>query len=198
MYRASCCRPISVLMMGGRFCLILPLMVPSSSCTWRDCACGIIRAHGLLCYFIESPPHFSPARLLENWFPHSELDNFLLSVCHLSRCPHSHTRFQSNICPQCKVSHSISKSVTLCHHQSHFVGSIDFTFTISSWLPKLWAMWGGESSLRNFIRCATIKGIISSPVPSAWYEVIESKLPCTILVPQVRMTMGLASARSDT
>ena len=29
-------------------CLILPLMVPSGSCTWRDCACGIIGAHGLL------------------------------------------------------------------------------------------------------------------------------------------------------
>ena len=41
-------RPILVLMIGGRFCLIMPLMVPSGSCTWRDCACGIIGAHGLL------------------------------------------------------------------------------------------------------------------------------------------------------
>ena len=53
MYRASCCRPILVLIIGGRFCLILPLliaplMVPSGSCTWRDYACGSIGAHGLL------------------------------------------------------------------------------------------------------------------------------------------------------
>ena len=44
MYRASCCRPILVVMKGVKFCLILPLMVPSGSCTWRDCACGIIGA----------------------------------------------------------------------------------------------------------------------------------------------------------
>ena len=35
MYRASCCRPCFVLMIGGRFCLNLPFIAPSGSCTCR-------------------------------------------------------------------------------------------------------------------------------------------------------------------
>ena len=48
--------------------------------------------------------------------------------------------------------------------------------------------------MRNVIRCAARNRIINSPVPSAQYEVIESKRPWLILTPQVRMSMELDGA----
>ena len=134
MYRASCCRPISVLMMGGRLHLILPLMVPSGSCTWRGC---IIGPHGWLWQCIGLSPHISPARLSAKWYSHSEKDHLLLSRCCHYGCPaRPHTGFNLTICPQCKVLQIKSESVMSCHHQSSVVGSIDFTLTIISWLDR--------------------------------------------------------------
>ena len=93
----------------------------------------------------------------------------LLSGIHRSGCPRSHCVIHCIFCPQCNVSQLKSESVILCHHQFHFVGSITFTLTISSWLSQLWFIWGGESRLRNVIKCAAKNGIINSPAPSAFH-----------------------------